>query len=582
MTTLIRRYWILIPSFLLLTILLIYTRFVNLGWGLPYPFHPDERNIAWAIMKLSPVNYFKPDFYAYGQFTLYLSYVIITISKMVYHLPPAITYEEATIALRAISALSSCLTAMCSVYIVWILMKVQFTHSSLKKRMGYSILASLIAIFMPVAIQFAHFGTTESLLMLLYTLLIAISLRVYIRDMTLKKYYMYAALITGISIATKISAFLYVLLPIYVYFISIKPYETNVKLKEFFFTTLRFSIVVGYLGFLFSPYNLLAFVDFLGSMHYESDVGLGRALVFYTRQFFMTTPVMYQIDHVLPYALSWSVFILSVAGLFFLPRTKHINMLRIAFIIVFLPNAFMYTKWTRFLAPVYPLLSILATITCIAVVERLNTLVLYFKELRIVTLSITAVLILAMIVPGVAYVSIYSNPLVHYTASDWIYKHIPERSTILSETANVIDLPISPPGVYPPDMRYNYISFNSYDIENDPLLKTQFEQDLKLADYIFVPSRRVFYNHTCERDVYPFVTPDAKRCATLQRMYPTLNEYYYNLFKDNLPFREVARFTSFPEINIGGITVYSSPDEDAEETWTVFDHPVVRIYKRIK
>ena len=31
---------------LLIIGLLVYSRFINLGWGLPYPMHPDERNMA--------------------------------------------------------------------------------------------------------------------------------------------------------------------------------------------------------------------------------------------------------------------------------------------------------------------------------------------------------------------------------------------------------------------------------------------------------------------------------------------------------------------------------------------------------
>lgn len=296
----------------------------------------------------------------------------------------------------------------------------------------------------------------------------------------------------------------------------------------------------------------------------------------------MTTPIMYQIDHVLPYALTWMVFILSVAGFLFLPRNKYIDALRVALLIVFIPNAFMYTKWTRFLAPAYPVMSIFAILAFIALAERLYQLVRYFRGLRLFIHAWLFIVLLCMITPGIAYLSVYANPIVHYMASEWIYKNIPSGSVILSETANVIDLPIASPGIYPSAVNYNYISFNSYDVDADPNLKRSFKEYINSADYIFVPSRRVFYNHTCERNGYPFVKSDPVRCAKLMATYPTLNEYYYDLFKGNLPFKEVARFTSFPEINIGGHIVYTSPDEDAEETWTVFDHPVIRIYKRIK
>lgn len=46
----IRRYSVIIYA--LLFLVLLSTRFVNLGWGLPYPMHPDERNMVDAITKL--------------------------------------------------------------------------------------------------------------------------------------------------------------------------------------------------------------------------------------------------------------------------------------------------------------------------------------------------------------------------------------------------------------------------------------------------------------------------------------------------------------------------------------------------
>jgi len=71
-------------------------------------------------------------------------------------------------------------------------------------------------------------------------------------------------------------------------------------------------------------------------------------------------------------------------------------------------------------------------------------------------------------------------------------------------------------------------------------------QSLALADYIFVPSRRVFLNY----------------------QYP----YYQSLFNGKLGFIKLIDFTpnySWPLIS-----------EQAEETWSVFDHPTIRIFKR--
>ena len=56
----------------------------------------------------------------------------------------------------------------------------------------------------------------------------------------------------------------------------------------------------------------------------------------------------------------------------------------------------------------------------------------------------------------------------------------------------------------------------------------------------------------------------------LKQKYPILNKYYDDLFSGKLGFTKVAEFSA-------GLN-----DEQAEETWTVFDHPVIRIYKKAK
>lgn len=46
-------------------------------------------------------------------------------------------------------------------------------------------------------------------------------------------------------------------------------------------------------------------------------------------------------------------------------------------------------------------------------------------------------------------------------------------------------------------------------------------------------------------------------------------------------FKKVAELSSYPTIELFGKKVIEIKDEMAEETFTVFDHPVIRIYKRI-
>ena len=310
--------------------------------------------------------------------------------------------------------------------------------------------------------------------------------------------------------------------------------------------------ILGFLSFvvfcIFAPHNLLNFNDFISSINYESDVALGRSLVFYTRQFFDTIPILFQFEEVFPYVFGWPVFILGALGFAGLSwKDKMINFLRFAFLIYFIPSAIIYAKWSRFMAPIFPLITIFA--------------ILFILKIKIIKI-IKIIIIIIAIIPGIAYLSIYQNPDIRFQASEWIYKNIPNESYVLSETANVVDIPIESES-YKVHKVYQVISFNFYDIDESTILQQELADHLAKADYIFVPSRRIFANHSKQK-------------------YPILNKYYEDLFSGKLGFVKVAEFNSYPKIEIFGKTLITFPDEQAEETWTVFDHPVIRIYKKVK
>ena len=180
------------------------------------------------------------------------------------------------------------------------------------------------------------------------------------------------------------------------------------------------------------------------------------------------------------------------------------------------------------MAPVFPLMTAIALVFLL----RVKSKIIFYA------------LVLATAVPGILYLSIYQKPDTRVAASSWIYKNIPEDSYILSETANVVDIPVGG------EKNYQVISFDFYELDHDPTLQEELKNYLARADYILVPSRRIFANHK-------------------KNEYPLVNKYYEGLSSGTMGFQKVAEFSA----GLG--------DEEAEETWTVFDHPVIRIYKRI-
>ena len=51
------------------------------------------------------------------------------------------------------------------------------------------------------------------------------------------------------------------------------------------------------------------------------------------------------------------------------------------------------------------------------------------------------------------------------------------------------------------------------------------------------------------------------------------------LFNGRLGFEKIKQFSSYPKLSFLRLNL-EFPDEDAEETWSVFDHPVIRIFKK--
>lgn len=518
---------------------LLYTRFAGLNWGLPYPFHPDERNMAVAVQGLEcKISNFKfqiskclnPHFFAYGQFPLYLGYLGIQLKHLFtgkFYQPT--TFEEAVIALRLISAIASIIN-------VFILLKIIQLFINKELFINRKTIIFLVLIFSPFFIQFSHFGTTESLLMLLYSLIIYHSLKLI--DGTVKGFFtqwIWLAVFAGMAIATKVSSLVFMTVP-FMAFLIIKDSFLNKAflLLRFIFYSVSFSVLL-------SPHNLISLPDFFSAINYESGVALGKIMVFYTRQFIGTLPVAFQLKNIFPYVFGWPVFISGILGFFVMSwRNAKINFLRFAFFVYFLPNAFFFAKWTRFMSPIFPLILIFA--------------LLFLLQLKLSKIFLTLAVVL-MIVPGIAYFSIYQNQDVRLQASEWIYKNIKENSNILSETANVVDIPVQ-------IQNYHIVSFDFYDLDADPLLQAEYQIYISSADYIFVPSRRLFKNHAADK-------------------YPILAEYYRRLFSQEAGFKKVAEFSSYPKISLFGKTFLEFPDENAEETWSVFDHPVIRIYQKI-
>lgn len=611
--------WPLILILLIAAIL----RFYHLMHDDPYFFNPDERNMASAVTRFSlPEKIisipaclfsefiiqkqadndqrlttdcsFNPHFFAYGQFPLYLAYASDNLIRRPLALLQGVPltklntdFPSAVFWLRFWSAVFSIATVY-AVYRLALLLSIP------------ALPAALFTAFLPGLIQSAHFGTTESVLTFSFTASVYFSIKLFhqlsarIRS---KKNIVFSfvsvAISTGLASGSKLTGLFFLFPPLFSLMLFVlwplskfKNNKLEKQLKNYLEKNLFPAIVIagaiitlsGLFFILSSPYNLVRFEDFLSAVFgYERDVATGKYEAFYTRQFLGGKPIIFQMKNIFPFVLGWPVFILSTLGfllillLYLLNTLKFIQQrimnfeLRIknksplfhnsffliltsSFLVYLLPNSFLFAKWSRFMTPVLPFLALYASFF----LNRLK---------RLLPVLYLPILFMALI-PGLAFMSVYLKKDTRVQASEWIYRYIPKKSYVLSETANVVDIPLGMPGIAPADYNTKVVSFDFYHLEERTELKTELVSHLARADYIFIPSRRIFKN---------FLTRPDK--------FPTAAKYYRSLFSGELGFTKVAEFSSYPQIGIEPLSI-KFPDEDAEETYTVFDHPVIRIYRK--
>jgi len=497
---------IFIPVFLIF--LTILTRFCFLDWGNGYFFNPDENNMAVAVSKMT-LSDLNPHFFAYGQFPLFLTFFTT----------PVHNFFTIVMTLRFWSAIFSSF----SILFFYLIAKNIFKS----QKIGY--IFALLLIFTPGLIQSAHFGTTESLLIFVFSVNIFLSLKYYQTEK--KSFFLFSILIGAIGLGSKITAVFFIL-PFYICLLLI--FTKNKKLLNFIFSVLIFSLLISLLSIIFSPFNIIKFSDFKSSMIYETSVAVGNAKVFYTRQFENSPSYFFQLKNVFPYANGIFIFIFSFIGFLFFLKTK----IKKEFFLILIPSIFyfiytgqLFVKWSRFMSPIF----FTAPFFCLFFIEKIKN-----KFLILILLTI-------MISPGFYFFQKYFSLDTRTTASEWIESNIPPDSFVLSESGNVVNLPLA----------YSNLkidNFDFYQLDFTPSLLEKLSQDLVSADYIFVPSRRVFKNQN-------------------NNNFPLSQNYYKNLFSGNLGFVEIKNINNSKDLFLNS--------ENAEETWSVFDSPTIRIYKKV-
>lgn len=526
----------------------VITRFWGLKWAFPYTPHPDELNMALAISRFSWPENLNPQFYAYGQFPLYLSYfTAILVHRLQGIKSNQVSILQAIFFLRFWSAVAS----LGTVFFVYRIGEIIFKEKTAAK------MAALITVFTPGLVQIAHFGTTESLLSFFFMGLAYLALKIL--ETNKFSFYFLAGIFLGLSFATKLTGLLFGVPLGLVFLGNLKKYLGSKKNIGLVFSLLLKNLgcllIAVLTALVFCPYLVLSFQESKNTLLYEISVAKGTTNVFYTRQFIKTIPVIFQLEKIFPYVMGWPLFVFGLLGFclsfFYLIKFQQkklklvqnlpLLIFNLSFLAYFLYQSFLFCKWTRFMAPIFAFFPIFA---------------LFFIK-RSTSTCCQLVLVFLCLIPGVLFNSVYFLPDIRFTASEWIYRNIPEGSVLLFDTGNVVDIPITSEKRPVLVKNYKLVSFDFYHLDENKDLFQKLIDELEEANFILVPSRRIFKNHLRLADDFPLTA-----------------KYYELLFSGKLGFIPVAKIEPF----------YSKifNDEEAEETFTVFDHPTIRIYQKEK
>lgn len=510
------------PKLILIIILTLgaFLRFYKLDWGEGLFAHPDEYHIVIAVNKLNFPSQMNPHFFNYGPIVIYPIY----FTKLL------ITNANPFLIGRFYSALYSTLTILAIYYISKFVLKEK-----------YALISTFLVAVTAGLIQQAHFATPESTLIFFITASLAMLLS-FVNSSKLS-YLILSSIFLGLGLGTKIIASLF--LPVLISGLLLKLWRSPAKLMLFLSISLL-TIAVTFI--VTSPFVFSNYQEWWRSINYEGSLARGTTLVFYTRTFIGTLPVIFQMEKILPLALGFSLLLFSISGfalvIFQLLKKFNLSLFLILFTFLsfFIANSLLYAKWTRFIAPTFPFFAIFAAF----LVEQIS------HHSKKVSLTLNFLLLVPTAIWSLAFFSIYINHDVRIAADNWIKSNLPPQSFYLVESANTIDVPLSFPKK----------SIDFFNLENEAQARDEIAQTLVKSDYFVIQSRRIFLNH-----------------QRLRGLYPKTARFYDALFNGQLGFEQIKEFHSYPSIPFPGSKI-EFPDELAEETWSVFDHPVIRVFQK--
>ncbi len=560
----------------LLVAFALFLRLYGIDWDHGGLYHPDERAILMHVAALqfptddpgsllkpsSPLN---PGWFPYGSLPLYLLRFVGYVTQ-----PGAHSLDLHTLAItgRAISAIFDVITLLVAYLIA---------SRLFGKRAG--LLTAAFLTFSVLNIQQSHFFVTD----IMEATLIAVTFYFLVKVMEkgAVSSFALAGLFFGLALATKVSAAPFALAFVTAagFYAHREKNERSVRVQRAV-AGLLLAAGIAVLAFVIAqPYGIIDWRHFLGDIGEQSRM-VRRAVDYpYTRQYIDTTPFLYQIRQLATWGLGWPLGIVVWCGLAFsafqgVVRRDKKHLLILSWVLpYFLLTGAFNVKFMRYMLPIIPFFAIVGSQMLFSACDWLKAHRSMFLSPRLVWVAMGLV-VAASAFYAAAYANIYSRPQSADRAAVWVNANVPPGSVLLNEH-------------WEEELRglgnYKHGVLNLYD--GDSLQKkVQMVNSLVQGDYVILYSNRLY--------------------GTIPRLpgrYPLTTKYYELLFSGKLGYQLVHWETTYP--NLLGVSfaddTFSRPGLPtpaplqgykqtpvaldlgfADESFTVYDHPKVLIFKK--
>jgi len=545
---------------ILLIILAFIVRLYGINWDQGFHLHPDERMLIMVTGRIHFFSRLNPNFFNYGSLPIYILRGISQLIDWLFKTNVA-NYQGMLFIGRILSSIADVST----VILIYKLTEILFPSVAFLAAFFYTIA------FFPI--QNSHFFIVDTFLTFFSTLLIYLLVKIiknkhrHINN----KEILFLSLVSAAIITIKISGAIFVAMAGLAILALLIMREKKYGFKTIFSKISLFGFSFLSFSFIFMPYAFLSYHRFISDISAQIKMNSNPYIFPYTLQYVGSLPYLYFLKNIFFWGLGPVISFFSLIGaVFFIKnlklkisnyRNKLLFFVFVSYYLVyFLIIGHSSVKFMRYMLPIYPFLTILAGY---GLRKILNTK----YEIRN-TMFLIITLLLSFLWTFM-FLNIYRHPTTRITATQWINKNIPPGSILAVEHWDD-RLPL-----YGGE-KYRFVELPLYNQPDSNIKWRSINEKLATTDYIIIASNRLYVP-----------LQKLNNCRQYQVCYPKTADYYRRLFGEEIlqtpygpvRFQKVAQFTIYPELKIGNWQLAIN-DQKADESFTVYDHPKIMIFRR--